>query len=627
MRLVARNALSKEVHRVSADSRRSDERTRAKGARVYAVFSPDEPEQFLGLVGAGAIHSAEGRIFWDLLPKRCVEPVLPDTPLDDILRQMERDAVEVVPVVDEAGSYQGVVTLEELLKRHLESERRLLAEARRLREEADRERVRIERWAARVDELNQAFGELFQLIAEMGMEEEILQRGSEALAQILDARYCGVLMRDGGDHVPQFIQCGVTLEEAERIGTAPQGRGLLGIPLEQGISLRISDLSRDPRSCGFPEGHPRMRSLLAVPIASGSDVFGNLYLAEKRSGEPFTEDDEVVARGFASVLALATDAARQQAQRGRAERKLVEAQKLESVGRLAAGVAHEINTPAQYVGDNLRFLDESFGEVAERMQVLGELVTAAEAGEIPSAVLERARQKISGEDAELLLEEVPAAIRDSIEGVDRVTTIVRAMKEFAHPGTKEKTHADLNKIIQGTVTVARNEWKYVADVETELDAALPLVLCLPGEIGQVILNLVINAAHAVADRWGESGDRKGRITIRTLREEGRIRVEVQDDGTGIPEELRGRVFDPFFTTNQGGREGYGAGSLHRPLGHRGEARWVSGRRVGGRTGYDVHSAPSPGIRRFFGRAGRLIALEPACRRRGVSRCSSRVGAA
>ncbi|MGB0104699.1 MAG: ATP-binding protein, partial [Candidatus Sulfotelmatobacter sp.] len=152
-----------------------------------------------------------------------------------------------------------------------------------------------------------------------------------------------------------------------------------------------------------------------------------------------------------------------------------------------------------------------------------------------------------------LLEEIPKAIEQTLEGVTRVSQLVSAMKEFSHPGTKEKTPLDLNHAIQSTITVARNEWKYVADVETEFDPSLPLVSCQPGEFNQVILNLIVNAAHAIAEVVGKNGSQKGKIKVQTRDCQEWVEIRIQDTGSGIPEKARARIFDPFFTTKKIGK--------------------------------------------------------------------------
>jgi len=137
--------------------------------------------------------------------------------------------------------------------------------------------------------------------------------------------------------------------------------------------------------------------------------------------------------------------------------------------------------------------------------------------------------------------------------VERVAKIVRAMKEFSHPGPKEKTLTNINRAIENTITVARNEWKYVSEMILDLDPDLPLVPCHPNEFNQVILNLVINAAHAIADVVGKGATNKGKITVSTRRKGDKVEISVKDTGTGIAPEIRSKIFDPFFTTKEVGK--------------------------------------------------------------------------
>lgn len=238
------------------------------------------------------------------------------------------------------------------------------------------------------------------------------------------------------------------------------------------------------------------------------------------------------------------------------ERKLLEvelrhAQKLEAVGSLAAGIAHEINTPIQFVGDNTRFLQEAFGSLQRLVARYREMHEAVRSQAITPELMESVKLAEETEEADYLGKEVPAAIAQTLDGVDRVATIVRAMKDFAHSSHVEKSAADLNKALSNTLIVARNEIKYVADVETDL-GEIPGVVCNLGDINQVFLNLLVNAAHAIGDAVNGTG-RRGLITVRTRQEEDRIVIEIRDTGGGIPENIRGRIFDPFFTTKEVGR--------------------------------------------------------------------------
>jgi signal transduction histidine kinase len=216
-----------------------------------------------------------------------------------------------------------------------------------------------------------------------------------------------------------------------------------------------------------------------------------------------------------------------------AEMELGLAQKLEAVGRLAAGIAHEINTPIQYITDSVNFLHSAFNELLT-------VVAANESTLDPNQ---------SGEIA-FLREEVPRAIERTIEGTERVATIVRAMKEFSHPDASEKMVADVNRALQNTLMIARNEYKYVATVDLQC-GELPELMCNVGELSQVFLNLIVNSAHALADAGRDT--ETGRITIKTGVVDGWAEFTFEDNGCGIPQEIIDKIYDPFFTTKEVGR--------------------------------------------------------------------------
>ncbi|MCP3978127.1 MAG: PAS domain S-box protein [bacterium] len=232
--------------------------------------------------------------------------------------------------------------------------------------------------------------------------------------------------------------------------------------------------------------------------------------------------------------------------------QLRQAQKLEAIGQLAAGVAHEINTPTQYVSDNIRFLKESFEDLSQYLEKSAALIAELRGKKDDTPLIAEAAQAMEQADVEYLSEEIPSAIAQSLEGVQRIAEIVRAMKEFSHPA-QEMRSIDLNRAIKSTVTVAKNEWKYVAEMQLELDPGLPEVTCMPGEINQVMLNLIVNAAHAIGDKNKGQHDGKGRITIRSSAAGDEVEIQVEDDGCGMPSEVQQRIFDPFFTTKEVGK--------------------------------------------------------------------------
>jgi signal transduction histidine kinase len=243
---------------------------------------------------------------------------------------------------------------------------------------------------------------------------------------------------------------------------------------------------------------------------------------------------------------------RQRAEQDRVglERELAHIQKMESLGTLAGGIAHEINSPVQYVGENLGFLRESVAGLSQVLNKYKNLAdTAQSKGMLTDEVAEVAAI-VEATNLEFLRQEMPASIDQSLEGIERISEIVRAIREFSHPGAKEKTAIDINHAIATTLTVANNQTKYVADVETDFDTSLPPISCLPGEFNQAILNLLVNAAHAIEET---QSDRKGRITLTTRGLENQVEIRISDTGVGIPDAIRKRIFDPFFTTKEPGK--------------------------------------------------------------------------
>lgn len=256
----------------------------------------------------------------------------------------------------------------------------------------------------------------------------------------------------------------------------------------------------------------------------------------------------------------------QMAARHRLEDQLVQAQKLESIGQLAAGIAHEINTPMQYVADNTRFLNDAFSNVLDALNAYVEVLNPANGDKTWEERLRDVDEIAERCDLYFLREEIPKALEQSIEGIDRIASIVRAMKTFSHPGNEAKQPADINNAIESTVVVCRHRWKYVAEVELDLLPDLPNIPCNLGEFNQVILNLIVNAADAISDVVGEDGPQRGLIRIVTRRDGDHAVITVSDTGCGISDENRNRVFDPFFTTKDVGKgTGQGLALCHNTI--------------------------------------------------------------
>ncbi len=237
-----------------------------------------------------------------------------------------------------------------------------------------------------------------------------------------------------------------------------------------------------------------------------------------------------------------------------AQLEIAATQRWVSVGTLAAGVAHEVNTPVQFVNDNLHFIRDAARRLLGLAQKLGAmphmLLDGASEAQLRDAATVALRA-VQAARLPFLEQEVPKAVDACIEGISRVTTIVESLKELAQPAGAEMEEADLNRVIERSLTIATSEYRYVAELQTDL-GELPPVRCLVSEIGQVVLNLVVNAAHAISDVV-RGTDQKGTLEIRTWREQDQAVIAIRDTGTGIPEEIRPRIFDPFFTTKEVGK--------------------------------------------------------------------------
>jgi PAS domain S-box-containing protein len=309
---------------------------------------------------------------------------------------------------------------------------------------------------------------------------------------------------------------------------------------DQFLEMKVTDVcpeELDRRA----RGRPRDPSVKRFPAASKHRTRDGRTLEVECGSHALLYD------GHQAVLVVAQDVTA----RAQLEMDLRHAQKLEAVGSLAAGIAHEINTPIQFIGDNTRFLLDSFTDLAKVLDAYRKLGQAAVRCGTSCGPAREVTAAEEAADLDFIKEEIPKALAQTLEGVTRVATIVRAMKEFAHPNPSEKAATDLNRALESTLIVARNEIKYVANVETELQE-LPLVQCNGGDMNQVFLNLLVNAAHAIKDR-GDGDGHKGVIGVRTRREGDQVVISISDTGCGIPEDIRDKIFEPFFTTKEVGR--------------------------------------------------------------------------
>lgn len=234
------------------------------------------------------------------------------------------------------------------------------------------------------------------------------------------------------------------------------------------------------------------------------------------------------------------------------EQKLRQAQKLESIGQLAAGIAHEINTPTQYVSDNTTFIKNAAQTCLSIVAASQAMIEATDETS-RQAKLKAVQTLIEEGDIDFITSEIPLAIDQSMEGLQRITKIVGAMKSFSHSSDSSMQNVDIAEAIESTVIVARSEWRYVAELTLALDKDLPIITCLRDELNQVILNFIVNAAHAIEDKIGRNNGLQGLIEIKTALDGDYAVISISDDGCGMSQEVQKRIFDPFFTTKAVGK--------------------------------------------------------------------------
>ncbi|MGO9976402.1 MAG: ATP-binding protein [Solirubrobacteraceae bacterium] len=337
--------------------------------------------------------------------------------------------------------------------------------------------------------------------------------------------------------------------------------------IESLIGISVQDWESDPDAM-MRIVHPEDRGIIAANLlAFGKGEPACPFRMVTRDGgsvwmQPqainYEENGHRYRQGILLDITQAKDA---EAARERLEIELRLAQKLEAVGELAAGIAHEINTPIQFVGDTLRFLDGATADLMQLLAAYADLRDAVEAGRPHAEELQRVGAAEQDIDVDYVQERLPVAFLRAMGGIDRVATIVRAMRRFAHASSGAMAPTDINEGLRSTLVVATNVYKYVAEVDLQLQE-LPQVVCDAGEINQVFLNLIVNAAQAIEDVVGETGER-GTIAVQTESAGDDVVISVRDSGCGIPPEVAARVFDPFFTTKEVGRgSGQGLALAH-----------------------------------------------------------------
>jgi len=285
--------------------------------------------------------------------------------------------------------------------------------------------------------------------------------------------------------------------------------------------------------------------------ADGGKLLNCELIVERQNGDLIPVLRNVLVVVYKGVMAQAIilfDIAERKA----LERQVNMAQKLQSIGQLSAGIAHEINTPIQYIGSNISFLSESFEQLFETNNLYKSLMDKARSYKEIAGDIDEVNRHIEALDLEFLLEEIPHAVKESLSGINQVSSIIKAMKQFAHPEQESLSEVDINKALEQTTIISKNEWKYVADMHLDLDRSNPEISGFPGPLNQVFLNLVINAAHAIGEQKDKTG-RKGQIIIRTRTDGSAVIISISDTGCGILENNLDKIFDPFFTTKAIGK--------------------------------------------------------------------------
>ncbi len=415
--------------------------------------------------------------------------------------------------------------------------------------------IELEAVAKKVTTLNQQLASYFDYAEEATNESAALQlmlmRERALLRTMIDLVPVNIFAKDMQS---QFLAANTTV--ARGMGTTPDM--LIGktdfdfFPVEMAqkffedeqfiITTGQALIEREETALDKTTSNTRMLSTTKIPLRDGvGNIIGTVGIGR---------DITIQRESERKQQELQNNLLNEIKERERVTAELQLAQKLESVGRLAAGVAHEINTPIQFVNDSLYFLRSAFDDIGNLLILCRDAEKNLAAGESANVILKHIEQSVTAVDLEFLQAEIPKAFDRTFDGANRVASIVRAMKEFAHPDTGIHNPADINHAIETTLIVASNEYKYLAKVKTEF-GELPDVICNIGELNQVFLNLIVNAAHAIQDAGKDSST--GVICINTSVVDDVVEISISDNGCGIPQENLDKIYDPFFTTKEVGR--------------------------------------------------------------------------
>lgn len=380
-------------------------------------------------------------------------------------------------------------------------------------------------------------GEVVRFIA---IETDITHRKQQEIALERSERRVRSIFETASDAIV-VIQADGEIMQSNTAANEMFGAGEEGL-----IGTNVSQLIPEPHA----SNHQAYVENFRDEHKGGGLAIRREIVAKRLNGELFSAELSASAAkvgGEWLFTGLLSDITERKALEG----QLVQSRKMESIGSLAAGVAHEINTPMQYVNGNIEFLKNAYEKVFLVVDAFNNNL------ELPEKSWEERKSTLmkmmEDNHFEKLRRQTPEAIDEAFEGIQRVIEIVRAMKVMAHPGGKDKTMFDLNELVRNTVTISRNSWKYAVELELDLQEPLREMAGFPSDLRQVVLNLIVNAADAIVECNGKETGKLGALVIRTSEQNDVIKIEVTDSGCGVPEEIRERVFDPFFTTKEVGK--------------------------------------------------------------------------
>ena len=389
-------------------------------------------------------------------------------------------------------------------------------------------------------------------------EREMVVAVTEALALAIERFHAAQQLRESEDYlrsiVSYLVDGLVTVDDELRIVSFnPAAEQIFGYTDVEVISQSVDLL--------VPPDQNKSENLLFNIAMADSDKDGDQrqqmaeVFGQRKGGEIFPMDLAVGVFDHAEdrqLICLVRDIT----SRIDDQRRLNQAQKMEAIGQLASGIAHEINTPMQYISSNLSFVGQGLSELDALLVGLMKLTDSVKDGEELPPDLRSLLSIASDMELDFVRERLPQAVEDAVVGTERVSEIVQALREAAHPGTGKKVGSNINHILHNAAIVSRNSWKYHSELVEDYDESCPLVPVFVGELSQTFINLIVNAADAIEEeieRSAPSSDARGEIRLVTRKSDDFVEVDIADTGAGIPQQIQSRIFDYFFTTKAPGK--------------------------------------------------------------------------